>query len=134
MEKLATHCNRVQGQLDRRKVPVRFGKDKANPRDLAEIIYRMISVKEATYIGPKRIQCSPNRLRSIQDIYNVTKTYITGISYQYLYEVMNQTLKGIVISHFCNTVKRNVFYVSSMAYTKHTFRDKLGDKNKLVKI
>lgn len=77
-------------------VPVMFQNKKLRvvlggkkPRDLAEIIQRVILKQEQTnFENSKRVQCYQSHRRSIGDTWRVAQSYIPGISYKQVEEAI----------------------------------------------
>lgn len=132
-ESLETHCKRVQGQLDIRKIPIRFALVN-KPKDLAEIIYRLICNMETTYYNNGKVQCYSGKCRSTQDLYSVVRYYIPDISYNVLYNILHELLDRKLSNHYCHVVRKVVFYKRILKFTLKDLRDILEYKNKLVKI
>jgi len=147
----------TERRLKARKYPVVFGtgaphywgKNKPNeePKDLAEAIYRLLGRKEGTVIklptGKYRYQCELGRMRSIQDLFNLVRTYYPNIKYKYLYDTVsilkeNKSLDGVVkgqllSSHFCCTTQREVHWLANIRATENDIRNRIGHRNILFK-
>lgn len=97
----------------------------SKPKDLAELIFRMVTMREETIFVDKdgnvrNKQCGQGRSRSVEDIFRVAKFYNPNIT---LKQVNNGVIKlyGKNLSyHFCNTVKR---YVHTAMYLKNKTED-----------
>lgn len=87
---------------------------KGGVKDLAELIHRIMIVREATFTNEActQPQTDPQKLRSIEDLYMVSKTYFPKISYIKLEErikgLYNDKGDGYLSHSFCSTVKREV--------------------------
>lgn len=140
-----------QKKLDQRKSKVvlgftaRFYPDKFEERkikfeDLAELIYETMHKKTLTLSkyknGSLRKQCDDSRARSIEDMYQVAKTYIPGITYEKVREAVvslySAGTKGRLAHHYCGTVKRIVHGPYNVTSTVHDVRKSLGNKNILI--
>lgn len=113
------------------------------PKDLAELIYRMVVRKEATCSvqknGGLKMQCHDGAFRSIEDIFSVTITYYPRVSYKRIYDSIvllrtpdqsNGGFRDAILRYqFCNDVRREVHFSGGLTTSEETIRIRLGDKN-----
>lgn len=103
-------CKRQQKNLNKRKWAVKF-KDNVDIIDLASIMRKLFVSKRSTYYENGRRQCDNNRQRSVQDLTMLCKTYIGNIPFEKLWGIVNDMRHDFIFStHFCGTVRKDVFY------------------------
>lgn len=83
------------------------------PKDLAELLTRLIIEKEATVIryknGNQRNHCSSNRCRSAEDAYLVAKAIFPEITLEQVDNILLKLREKVLVSrNYCTTVKRIV--------------------------
>lgn len=109
------------------------------PKDLAELIYRLLCKKEGTFyitsptVVPKiKVQCYSDRLRSVQDLFNVAVNYDKNLSYKQLHDIV-EDLKHLptqlLCSNYCYVVKRQVHHAINLTVTEDKIRNAIGKRN-----
>ncbi len=122
----------IQKKLDTKLLPLDFGPEaKKNIKTLAEVIHRMICLKEKTwYIKPEGLTFQRHGCRrSTEDIYQVAKKYVKNLTL----EKVAQSLRALetarlIYSGYCITVCRRV-YMNNSVHTR-----KIEAIKKIVKI
>lgn len=108
-----TFCKNQQRNIDKRKWGVKF-KDNVDVIDLASIMRKLFVSKRSTYYENGKKQCENDRLRSVQDLTILCKTYIGDIPFEKLWSIVNDMKhEQMFDTHFCNTVRKNVFFPRS---------------------
>lgn len=135
----------IEAGLSRRKFPIVFKKDlleRKKPKDLAEVIYRLMVRNERTVLEDKlrplgyRHHCTEYRMRSIQDLYAVVNNY-TKVDYKYLYDIIcefraykNESV--LLMYHYCTVIQREV-HGGGLRTKEETVRNRLGKRNIIFK-
>lgn len=98
---------------------------KENPKDLAEILYRM-ACRGKTYFLNKRLQCG-NRNRSVVDTVLLTKTYFPNISESSVLEaVASLNESKLIYIGYCVTMRKHFLVLLSIGINEEKFRETLN--------
>lgn len=116
------------------------------PKDLAELIYRLLCKHEGSAMlikNGKRYQCENGRQRSLLDLYTITLTYAPETTYKEVYDVVEKLKHGpcidgvvknpLIRSHYCTTTNRVVHNGNSLATTADKIREMIGKRNIIFK-
>lgn len=132
-----TFCKNQQRNIDKRKWAIKF-KDNIDVTDLASIMRKLFVSKRSTYYENGKKQCDSNRQRSIQDLTILCKTYIGDIPFEKLWGIVNDMRHDNIFgTHFCNTVRKDVFYPISAIVDYKTianYLERIGFNPKCTKI
>jgi hypothetical protein len=103
------------------------------PKDLAELISRIIADKEETvYVlkdGSEKTQCTRGRCRSVEDVYRVAKYYKPDITLKEVLLAVKSLYGKYVSNHYCSTVRRIVHNSSSLYNKGDEFRKTIDKLN-----
>ena len=110
----------LQIRFDNIKANIKF-RDNIKIECLADILDNLFLVergkncqlirdsREPTYYKNNREQCCHGRLRSIEDIYRISKNYGLGLSLKQVYDTINKLSRENVLNKsYCGTVKKIV--------------------------
>lgn len=80
----------------------------SQPKDLKEIIRRVLYGREATYyLVSGKANCNAYRARTIEDTFQVARTYIPDVTYAQVHDAV-LSLNNIYRS-YCSVIKRFVY-------------------------
>lgn len=110
----------------RRKSKLMFKKDYKN-LTLPQVLHKLFHRREATQFvyrnGVKRAQCGPGRLRSIQDAYQVVKSYLPRVTHKRVKDSVRLLIAGGALRPgYCYTVKKIVHSPQSLTFTLITYK------------
>lgn len=84
------------------------------PKDLAELIYRIISRREATiFVTNGNVQCSAGRSRSAEDVLRIARYYKPNIKLETVVNSFKELYKDCVYPSYCGDVKRLVHHIKN---------------------
>lgn len=133
----------IQGNLNRRKFPVVLvdnqRKEIKHVKDLAEVVHKLLVKRYETFLrlekGYKH-HCYAHRARSIQDLYLVAKNYKHDLTYEQLYNIIQQIRTPncsdrvkILNFGYCYTTRREVHSPMNLSITEDKVREVLGKTN-----
>lgn len=106
------------------------------PKDLAELLQRLIWKKECTYFTHGRKQSS-GKWRSLGDIFRIVHFYNHKVNYEDLKNLFYAISKGdyeskpgaLLVCNWCSVVKKHVHWAYSIRIDVDVLRSKLGKNN-----
>ncbi len=99
------------------------------PKDLAELIYRMIDGERTFIEGNTLPQCGKKRLRSIEDIFRIAKYYKPSITLSEVHKGVKSLYSDCVTYSYCCTVHRFVHRKKNVTKTVNDYRTSIGSNN-----
>lgn len=103
------------------------------PKDLAELIFRMIQGERTFKVDGKIIQSTPQcvagRKRTIEDIFRIAKYYMPKIKLETVYEAVKSLYNTCISYNYCCTVYRFVHSKMNLRQTISDYRNTMGNKN-----
>lgn len=129
-----SNLERVQ-EIIEKETPYRVYLRNGRPKDLADIIHRMMIAREVTYGKDKNdneiTQCDMNRRRSIEDVYLCMRSYKKTTTYTHVYNAVEKlyTDPKILSHNDCGQVLRRVHSPVSVKTTVEQIRERIGELN-----
>jgi hypothetical protein len=106
------------------------------PKDLAELIYRLHVKKEATFnVSNNVCHCTSGRYRTENDLYLCLRHYYKkNVQFKFGSEILYGMLQeSLLTMHFCNTINRHCYSPKNLTISEEKYRLYLEEKNLNIK-